>query len=138
MSIQETQNGLQHQDFGAARPWRVKWLAVVLYLFGGVLVLAGVLSYSSSKPLDFLLSGFGIFPVPQAVIGLVVISIGLINIGTGIGVWRLKNWGLALGLAVSLVQVAIGALANDFSSFIFIRGVIVLVLLLRTRDLFRL
>jgi hypothetical protein len=65
-------------------------------------------------------------------------SIGLINIGTGVGVWRLKNWGLALGLAVSLAQVAIGAMANDFSSFIFIRGAIVFVFLMRTRDLFQL
>jgi hypothetical protein len=138
MSNQENQNGLQSQDFGAPRPWRVKWLAAVLYIFGGVLVVAGALSYLSSNPLGFLLSGFGVLPMPQAAIGMVAMSIGLLNIGTGVGVWRIQSWGLALGLAVSLVQLAIGALANDYTSFIFIRGLIVLFLLMRTRDLFRL
>jgi hypothetical protein len=114
----------------------IKILAAVVAISGVGEVLAAVLYIAGSRALVFLVSGFGDLGLSVPLAELVVVLFGLFTIGAAAGIWSLRPWGLALGLGVSLVAIVVGLLARDFASFIFIRGVIVFVVLVRIRKLF--
>ncbi len=115
----------------------VRILAVVVAISGFVFMLTASLFFAGSNALVFLVSDFGVLPLPIAITGLVVFGVGLILVGVGVGIWRLRLWGWILGLAVSSFLIAIAVLALDFTSFAFIRGVIVVAYLLAIRGYFQ-
>jgi lysylphosphatidylglycerol synthetase-like protein (DUF2156 family) len=115
------------------RRLRVRILSIIVGISGFILILATGLVFAGSNSLRFLLSDFGILPLPLVAIGLLIIAIGVGFIATGAGLWRFRKWAFALGIVLSLIDVVISVLARDFTSFPFIRGVIVLVALLGFR-----
>ena len=115
------------------RGLRDSLISIIVGVSGFILILAKALPTVGIHSLSFLVSDFGILHLPQLDIGLLVIAIGIGFIAVGAGLWRLRKWAFALGLILSLIDVVISVFAHDFTSFTFIRGVIVLVYLLRVR-----
>jgi hypothetical protein len=122
-----------------AAPGRVRFvkiLAAVVAISGVVEVLAAALYIAGSHALVLLLSGFGDLGLALPLTELVVLLFGFATIGAAVGIWKLRRWGWALGPGVSLASIVVGLVARNLTSFIFLRGVIVLVVLVLTRDLF--
>lgn len=115
------------------RGLRDSLISIIVGVSGVILVSATLLYFAGADSLTFLISDFGILPLPHAADGLLVIGIGIGFVAVGAGLWRLRLWAFTIGIALSLIDVVISALAHDFTSFTFIRGVIVLVYLLRVR-----
>ena len=129
--IESKISSVQHK-----RGLRDSIVSVIVSVSGFILVFAKVLPSIGIHSLSFLVSDFGIIPLPQLDLGLLVMAIGIGFIAVGSGLWQLKKWAFALGILLSLIDVVISVLARDFTSFTFIRGVIVLVYLLRIRNAF--
>jgi hypothetical protein len=111
---------------------------IIVGISGAVLVLTGGLELAGNSTLGFLLSGLGFLnKLPDFTAGMSVIILGLALVWTAVGLWRLKMWALITGLTISLLQILISLSSHDFTSFIFIRGVIVFALLLRFQGYFR-
>jgi hypothetical protein len=115
----------------------VKILAAVVAISGVVEVLSAALYIAGSHALVFLLAGFGDLGLALPLTELVVLLFGFATMGAAVGLWKLRRWGWALGLGVSLASILVGLIARNLTSFIFIRGVVVLVALVMIRDLFR-
>lgn len=111
----------------------VALLAILVGISGGVEVLAGALILSGSSALTFLVSDFQLLGQPLGGLGPVVVGLGLATVGLAVGLWRLRAWALGLGVALSVLAVVLGGIAHDYGSFTFIRGIVVLVYLLRVR-----
>jgi len=79
---------------------------------------------------------FAVLPMLHAITAIVIMIIGLVLICTGVGISRLRQWGWSLGPIVSIFLAAIAVLTLDFTSFEFIRGVIVVACLLAFRRYF--
>jgi hypothetical protein len=113
-------------------------LSIIVGISGSALVSAAGLSLVGNYTLSFLLAGLGSLGTLSTVaLNFVAITLGLVLIGTSVGLWYLKMWALVVGLTVSIVQVVISAYALNFYSFEFIRGMIVFVALLRFNSYFR-
>jgi hypothetical protein len=117
-------------------PRKVVILAAIVGISGILEALVGALLTSGSITLAFLVSDFR--SVGQAIggFGPLVAGFGLVTIVASAGLWRGKPWAFALALVLSLVEIALGGVAHDFVSFTFIRGVVVLLYLVRVRDYF--
>jgi hypothetical protein len=115
------------------RPISITILSIIICISGVVFMAAVGVFFSGSDALLFLVSDFGVLPMPSVITGIMIILTGVILIAAGVGIWRLRLWGFALGLTVSFFLIAIALLAVDFTSFAFIRGVIVVVYLLAVR-----
>ncbi len=123
--------------FGQNSSARVKFLAVVMGASGLILMLAAAL-YISAGPnvLAFLLDGFDVIPIPTVDIGIFVVILGAAMIPAAVGIWRLYRWAFVLGISISIVEILIGLLAGQYTSFEFIRGAVVMLWLNGTRHLF--
>jgi hypothetical protein len=114
----------------------VQILAAVVAISGVAELLAVALYVAGSPALVFLVSGLGSLGLSVPLTELVVVFLGLATIGAAAGIWRVQSWGLALGLGISVFAIVVGLLARDVTSFLFLRGVVVLVVLVRIRHLF--
>gem|GEM_PF-4917273 len=137
-TVSKQVNHKQTENLGEKRKRSiiVRVLAVIVIISGFVFMLTAGLFFAGSNALVFLVSDFGVLPLPIAITGLVVFGVGLILVGVGVGIWRLRIWGWILGLAVSFFLIVVSVLNLDFVSFSFIRGVIVVAYLLVIRDQF--
>jgi hypothetical protein len=115
-------------------------LAVIIALSGCIEVLAVALYSAGSHALVSLLAGFGVLAgLPLLDVELFVAAIGILTVADGLGIWRLTRWGFGLGVALSAIEIVLGVLGHSvasLTSFTFIRGAVVLVVLLRLRGLF--
>lgn len=101
------------------------------------LLLAAGLILTKSSSLSFLLSGFRILGgIPRILAATLIIVFGLLLILVAVGIWYRRMWAFVLGLILSLAQILISMLGHDFTSFIFIRGLVVFVFLLTSRRYF--
>jgi len=132
------EEGKKAKAHGRTRNKKIAVTSIIVGISGAVLVLTGGLALGSNSTFGFLLSGLGISSLlPSFAAGLAAITLGLALVWTAVGLWHLKMWALITGLTISLIQIVISASSHDFTSFIFIRGVIVFALLIRFQSYFR-
>jgi hypothetical protein len=122
-----------------SRPLGVAVLAVLIGIYGffvfllGLFVLAhfAVSTYLSSSGFSSLAASHGV----EA--GAIAVVIGLVILGTAVGLWHLRMWALALALIVLLVVMVAYALAGAFVTFGFIVSLLLFVYLVAVNRHFR-
>ncbi len=92
-------------SFPASRPLGVAILAVLVGLFGVLLVLIGLLALVGSLALAFLSPGLGLFGLPLLVFGAIFLIFGVIVLVAALGLWHLRLWALVLALIVSFFEL---------------------------------
>lgn len=113
------------------RPLGVAILAVLIGIYGFLVFLLGVLvalasSYAATLGAANPAHALG---VTGLVAGIIIMIVGLIILGTAVGLWDLRMWALVLAILVLIVVIALDAIAGAFVSFGFIVGVILIVYL---------
>jgi hypothetical protein len=99
----------------ASRPVGVAILAVLIGIFGFILFIAGLL-----VTVGITVSALAGIAVPGHLggslftAGLIVLIIGLIILGTAVGLWHLRVWALVLALLVLVIQLVSYGLAGAF------------------------
>ena len=114
----------------ASRPLGVAILAVLVGLFGILLVIGGVLVLalgSTSLVGDLEL---GISGTSALLLGIIVLVYGLVVLGVAVGLWDLRMWALALAVIVLLVQIAFHAIDNTYLSVGFFVDLLLLIYLI--------
>ncbi len=114
----------------ASRPLGVAILAVLVGLFGILLVIGGVLVLalgSTSLVSDLEL---GISGTSALLLGIIVLVYGLVVLGVAVGLWDLRMWALALAVIVLLVQIAFHAIDNTYLSVGFFVDLLLLIYLI--------
>lgn len=113
-----------------SRPLGVAILAVLVGLFGFLLILGGALVLAGVAALTYLGVPSGIAGVSGLVFGAVVLIVGLIILGLALGLWHLRMWALVLTILFVLFELVSYGLAGLFVSFGFIFALILFVYLL--------
>jgi len=113
-----------------SRPLGVAILAVLIGIYGFLVILAGALVIAGATALKF-------FGVPSAfagiggvTLGAIVLVIGLIILGLAVGLWHLRMWALVLTILFLLFELVLYGLAGAFVSLGFILALILFVYLL--------
>lgn len=120
-------------------PLGVAILAVLVGLFGFLILIGGILiivGLSIGGQLDFLGPGssFGFTPL---IAGIIAVIIGLIILGIGVALWRLRLWALVLGLIFLFIELVSYGLEGRFVSLGFILALVIFVYLLAVNRHFR-
>lgn len=89
---------------GGSRPIGVTILAVLTILIGILIVLAGIVLVAA----PLLLTGFGLplaFGLAASVLGGIVLLVGILWVGTGVGLLRLRGWAWWLAVIVMVISI---------------------------------
>jgi len=113
-----------------SRPLGVAILAVLVGLYGFLLILAGVLVLAGVAVTHFLGVPTGFAGLGTVAIGLIVLIVGLIILGLALGLWHLRMWALVLTLLFVIFELISFGLAGAFVSFGFIVALILFIYLL--------
>lgn len=120
-----------------SRPLGVAILAVLVGIYGFLLILGGVLVTIGAAALSY-------FGVPSAFAGLggvtfgiIVLIVGIIILGTAVGLWHLRMWALVLALLFVIFELISYGLAGAFVSLGFILALIIFIYLLAVNRHFR-
>jgi len=121
-----------------SRPLGVAILAVLIGIFGVLWIVGGILILAGVAAIAFLNAGAlpGLIGISGLVAGAVVLVIGLIILGIALGLWHLRMWALVLALLVLLVVVVSNGIAHAFD-LVFFLSVILFVYLLAVHRHFR-
>jgi hypothetical protein len=113
-----------------SRPLGVAILAVLVGVFGFLIVLVGALVLAGATALTFLgvPSGFAGFGGIE--FGAIVLIVGLIILGLALGLWHLRMWALVLTILFVILELVSYGLAGAYVSFGFIFGLILFVYLI--------
>ncbi len=116
--------------YPARRPLGVSILAVLVGIYGVVLILGGLLLLVGSVALSALGFGPHFLGLVGVLAGAVVLIVGLIILGVALGLWHLRLWALVLALIVTFVELLGYAVGGNFVSFGFIFSLIIFVYLI--------
>jgi hypothetical protein len=86
------------------RPLGVAIIAFLLGLFGFVTFLGGLLIVVLSNTV-LNLGAAGLFGATGTLLGIVLIILGLIELGVAVGLWRLRMWALVVAVLILLFEV---------------------------------
>jgi len=112
-------------------------LAVLVGIFGFLLVLGGALVIAGAAALSYLGVPSGFAGLGGITFGAIVLIVGLIILGLALGLWHLRMWALVLTLLFVIFEIITYGLAGDYVSFGFIFGLILFIYLLAVRHHFR-
>jgi len=124
------------------RPIGVAIIAFLLGLYGLLTFLGGLLVLVLTN-YGLVLGGTYLFGLSASLTGVVLVFLGLIELGVSIGLWHLRTWALVLAVLVLLFDLARPivniALGKGVGSSVlgFIVAVILLIYLLAVRRHFR-
>ena len=113
-----------------SRPLGVAILAVLVGLYGILLILAGVLVLAGVAATHFLGIPTGFAGLSAFAVGVIVLIVGLIILGLALGLWHLRMWALVLTLLFVIFELISYGLAGAFVSLGFILALILFVYLL--------
>jgi hypothetical protein len=113
----------------SSRPLGVAILAVLMGIFGFLLLLAGILVLAGVTASIFLGTPT-FFGAAGATAGLIFVIFGLIVLAVAYGLYDLRLWALALALLVLIVYLVLYALAGAFFSLGFLVSLFLTVYLL--------
>ena len=120
-----------------SRPLGVAILAVLVGIFGFLLVLGGALVVAGAAALTFLGVPSGFAGLGGVEFGAIVLIVGLIILGLALGLWHLRMWALVLTLLFVIFELVTYGLSGAYVSFGFIFGLILFVYLLAVHRHFR-
>ena len=116
-------------------PIGVAILAVLVGLYGFVLFVLGLLLFAKIGVSQYLgVPSLGLTGYELA--GLVAI-IGLVILGIGVALWRLRLWALVLGLLFLLYELVAYAYAGKYETFGFIFALVIFLYLIAVNRHFR-
>lgn len=113
-----------------SRPLGVAILAVLVGIFGFLLILVGVLLLAGLTAAHFLGVGSSFAGIGGLTFSAIVLIVGLIILGLALGLWHLRLWALVLTLLFVLFELVNFGLAGAFVSFGFIFALILFIYLL--------
>ena len=113
-----------------SRPLGVAILAVLVGLYGFLLLLAGLLVLAGVAVTHFLGVPTGFAGLGSFALGLVVFIVGLIILGLALGLWHLRMWALVLTLLFVIFEMISYGIAGAFVSLGFILAFILFIYLL--------
>ena len=120
----------QYAPSAPSRPLGVAILAVLVGIFGFLLILVGALLLAGIAAASFLGVGTSLVGIGGLTFGVIVLIVGLIILGLALGLWHLRMWALVLTLLFVLIELVSFGLAGNFVSFGFIFALILFVYLL--------
>ena len=112
------------------RPLGVAILAVLVGIFGFLLVLGGALILAGIAAITFLGIPSGLAGVGGLTFGIIVLIVGLIILGLALGLWHLRMWALVLTLLFLIFELVSFGLAGNIVSFGFFFALILFIYLL--------
>ena len=130
MTTQATPQYASAPSSAPSRPLGVAILAVLVGLFGVLLILGGALARAGVAAATYLSIPSGIAGVGGLEFGAIVLIIGLIILGLALGLWHLRMWALVLTILVVLFELVTYGLAGKFATFGFIFALILFIYLL--------
>ena len=117
-------------------PIGVAILALLVGLYGFFVFVVGLLAFAGitvatylGEPLKFGLTGYAL--------AALVTVIGLIILGIGVALWRLRLWALVLGLLFLLFEIVSYALAGAYLSLGFLLALVIFLYLIAVNRHFR-
>ena len=113
-----------------SRPLGVAILAVLVGLYGILLILGGLLVLAGIAATHFLGVPTGFAGLGTFTLGLIVFIVGLIILGLALGLWHLRMWALVLTILFVLFELVTYGLAGAFVSLGFILAFILFIYLL--------
>ncbi|HXY12776.1 MAG TPA: hypothetical protein VEJ85_04700 [Thermoplasmata archaeon] len=119
------------------RPLGVAILAVLVGIFGAILLVAGLLFLVNVAVVAILGIPSSIGGESLFVSSIILIVVGLIILGLALGLWHLRMWALVLTLLFVIFELVSFGLARDFLTFGFIFAFILFVYLLAVHRHFR-
>jgi hypothetical protein len=117
-------------------PLGVAVLSILVGLYGFVIFVVGLLLFAKIAVSSYLgvPSTFGLTGYELAALVAVV---GLIILGIGVALWRLRLWALVLGLLFLLYELVTYALADHYASFGFVLALVIFLYLIAVNRHFR-
>jgi hypothetical protein len=112
------------------RPLGVAILAVLVGIFGAILIVGGILLLTGVVLITFLGVPSSIGGVGGLVGSVIVLIVGLIILGLALGLWHLRMWALVLTLLFVIFELISYGLAGAFVTFGFILALLLFVYLL--------
>ncbi|MGP8076806.1 MAG: hypothetical protein ACLP8Y_08810 [Thermoplasmata archaeon] len=119
------------------RPLGVAILAVLVGLFGVLIIIGGLLLLAAATIPSFLGVPSSFVGESGALWGVIVLIIGLIILGLALGLWHLRMWALVLTLIFVFIELVSFAIAGNFVSLGFILSLIIFVYLIAVNRHFR-
>ncbi len=122
------------------RPLGVALLAVLVGIFGFLLIVSGILIIAAvgiGTWGQYLGQVTQIAGLTGIVLGVIVLVVGLIILGLAVGLWRLRMWALALTLLFLIFELIVYVLDRNFYSVGFILALVLFVYLLAVNRHFR-
>jgi len=113
-----------------SRPLGVAILAVLVGLYGFLLIVVGALVLAGVAAAHYFGVPTGFAGLGTVTLGAVVLIVGLIILGLAIGLWHLRMWALVLTLIFVVFELVSYGLAGAFVSLGFILALILFVYLL--------
>ena len=93
-------------------PVGVKIISVLYYIYGAILVLAGIASFFGAGMMSGLAQSIPLLGILGAgliaVIGVVLLVLGFVALAVGFGLWTAKSW----ARIVAIVLAILGAVMN--------------------------
>jgi hypothetical protein len=132
-----TQTAPTYAAAAPSRPLGVAILAVLVGIFGVLLILGGVLILAGVGAAAYLGVPTGIVGIGGAIVGVIVLIIGLIVLGLALGLWHLRMWALVLTILFVLFELVTYGLAGSFVSLGFILALILFIYLIAVRHHFQ-
>jgi len=120
-----------------SRPLGVAILAVLVGIYGFLLILGGALVIAGAAALHYLGVPSSFAGLGGIEFGAVILIIGLIILGLALGLWHLRMWALVLTLLFVIFELVSYGLAGAFVTFGFIFGLILFIYLLAVHRHFR-
>lgn len=119
------------------RPLGVAILAVLVGIFGFLLILGGALVLAGVTAAAYFGIPTGLAGLGGIEFGAIVLIIGLIILGLALGLWHLRMWALVLTILFVLFELVSYGVAGLWVSFGFIFALILFIYLLAVRHHFQ-
>ena len=116
-------------------PLGVAVLAVLVGIYGFVLFVLGLLAFTHIAVSQYLgVPSLGLSGYEHATL---VTLFGLVILGIGVALWRLRLWALVLGLLFLLYEIVTYAYAGKYETFGFILALVIFLYLIAVNRHFR-
>ena len=117
-------------------PLGVAILSILVGLYGFVLFVIGLLVVAKVA-INSYLGLPSTFGLTGAELGALVAVVGLIILGIGVALWRLRLWALVLGLLFLIFELVSYAYAGHYESLGFILALVIFLYLIAVNKHFR-
>ncbi len=118
-------------------PLGVAILSVLVGIYGFILFVLGLLLFGSVAVTQSYFHVPSTFGVTGLALAALVTIFGLVILGIGVALWRLRLWALVLGLLFLLWEIFSYAYAGAYATFGFVFAVIIFVYLIAVHRHFR-